>query len=233
MRVNKTKLFKPIDAGYDLTVIEIKLLQWFLSFGRACMAMLFIFSCIRVVNDGSLIKVLWYLCLGTSVVFAAPLICFILLDTVLAITGKKHWSTIEVLGAAFLGWDRFDAQSGRTPTKLNMPSDYFRCDCDLYIEYVKNRLDFFNKEAVPHSRLSFYLCLLDACDRLGIVSPKCVNSPLQRSLFLKSLGDEYSFSERSLKKRFDETMNTKENDYHYDLYLNKLEDELKDLQSKD
>lgn len=229
MRVNKTKLFKPIDAGYDLTEIEIKLLQWFLSYGRACMAMLFVFSCIRVIYEGSLIKVLWYLCLGTSVVFAVPLICFILLDTVLAISGKKRWSTIEVLGAAFLGWDRFDAQSGRTPTKVNMPSDYFRCDSDLYIEYVKQRLDFFNREAEPHSRLSFYLCLLDACDRLGIVSPKCVNSPLQRSLFLKSLGSEYSFSERSLKKGHNEQLSTREKDYFFDLFLNTLENELKDL----
>ena len=233
MRINKTKHFKPIEDGFDLNATEIKVLLWFLSFGRACFTMLVVMSCFRVFGDGALVKVLWYIALAFSLLFSLPLIGIILVDSILAIFRKKRWSTVEVLGAAFLGWDRFDAKTGRTPIKINMPRDFFRSDCDLYVNHIRKRLDFFNQEAEPNSRLSFYLCLFDACDRAGIVAPECVNSPSQRSLFLKALGDEYSYSTRSLKKVHNEQMKTKEKDYFYDLFLDVLGKELKDLKSQE
>ena len=238
MKINKVKHFKPIENGFDLNAAEIKVLLWFLSFGRACLAILFIFSCIRVCDDGTLIKVLWHIALVFSLLFSLPLICFILMDSVLAVFGKKRWSTVEVLGAAFLGWDRFDAKTGQKPARqIPMPEGFFQSKGDemrVYVNFIKERLDKFNQEAESGSRLSCYKCLLDACDRTSkLVAPECVNSPLRRSLFLKSLGEKYSYSDRALKEKPNEVLEISNNRYEYEVYEGLLIKELKELQERE
>lgn len=214
MRINKTKHFKPVDGEWNPSEFDIKVLDFFLSMGRAWIAAFFCVSIgvtilllvqyPDIIIQRNYLILTWLVLEVFALLYSLPIIFATIKNLILYLIHKSSWDNAVVLGAAFFGWDRFDAKSGKKEIKISMPSGYLKDDTvkskEVIVAKIKEKLDFANKHVKLDSKITFYRCLLSACDSVGLVTEECKNSPRQRSMFLRSLGEQYQYSERSLKK---------------------------------
>lgn len=242
---NKTHS-KSIGENYDLTKGEVRTLDLFLSYGRAWLSFSFLLSlffvpwitikCWGILYEHIYSLLIWFIFLTAAFCYSLPIVFSTLKCLLLSLFKKDKRPSLIVLGASFLGWDRYYQKAGTKPIHLDSPEDLFaedlKCGKDAALKWVIKELDKFNdKDFVNCSlRQTCYRCIYDAMVEVKLIASVYINegkgSLKAYSQFLNLLGSKYKLSESRLKMEPKVRVDTSDNFYTYNSYQEYLKDRI-------
>lgn len=250
MKYSRNEHSFPIGDDYELSKCEYKVLDWFLSYGRACLTLFFLFSlfcfpwvtvkCWSILSEYRWLLLLWSAVIVIASIYALPILVLTIKCLLQSLSPKHKIKTIngQILGAALLGWDRFYKKPGRKEFTIEKASDIWVCDdaiSESLINYTIEKLKYFNtKEKVePKYRATCYNCFFEAAYDAGIIRKDyCTKGKLRPVVieqFLTLLGSDYQMTAQNFSRSKEQIVRTSDKICHYKVYKNEIKSEIDKL----
>lgn len=237
MKYSRNAHSLPICKDYELTKFEYKVLDFYLSYGRAWVTLAFLLSlffipwmtikCWPILSEYILLLLIWFVFIIIASVYALPILVFTVKCLVLALFQKEKAVNCQILGAALFGWDRSYQKSGRKDIIINKASDIWDCDesiSEFLIKYTIEQLSYFNNKinVEPKYRVTCYNCFFDAAYDAGIIRKEYCKKgklrPVVIEQFLTYLGNEYQLSAQNFSRKVEQMVYTADKICTYETY---------------